>query len=55
MKLNLTVNRVKPRNPLIAAARRSGAGLHRDTRPMRQALRALRDELARLDHERHQT
>lgn len=55
MKLKLTLTRIKPRNPFVVAAQRSGAGSHRNTRPQRLHQRALREELARLEHERHQT
>lgn len=55
MNLKLTLTRIKPRNPFVMAARRCGAGVHCSTRPQRREQRALRDELARLDHERHQT
>jgi hypothetical protein len=55
MKLKLTLTRLKPHNRFVAAARRSGAGLHRNTHPQRLQRRALREELARFEHERHQT
>ncbi|MBX3622713.1 MAG: hypothetical protein KF891_22315 [Rhizobacter sp.] len=49
MKITLTA--VKPRNPLVAAARTRRAGIHRPTRgALRQTLnRSLRHEVDQLD------
>jgi hypothetical protein len=55
MNLKLTVTIPKPRNPLVAASYRAAAGRHRNTRAQRQDRRSMREELARLDHERHPT
>lgn len=55
MKLKLTLKTTKPRNPFVAASFRAAAGAHRRTRQAQRAQRSLRDELARLDHERHHT
>ena len=51
----LTVKTLKPRNPWVAAAYRATAGAHRKQHRRQLAQRSLRDELSRLDHERHHT
>lgn len=55
MHLKFTLKTPKPRNPVAVAASRAPAGAHRSTRAQRREMRSLRDELARLDHERHHT
>jgi hypothetical protein len=52
---SLTVKTLKPRNPFVAASFRAPAGAHRSAKPRQHAQRSLRQELARLDHERHHT
>jgi hypothetical protein len=53
MTQTLTMKTLKPRNPWVAASFRASAGAHRNNKQRQQAQRALRTELARLDHERH--
>lgn len=55
MNLKLTLKTPKPRNPFVVAALRAPAGAHRNNRAQRRESRSLREELARLDHERHHT
>lgn len=54
-KFVLTLAPQRPRNPFGATVRRTGAGAHRDNRARQREHRALRDEVSRLEHERHQT